>query len=223
MAGVAKETSDQLSESIVIVLRKISLDAWNNHQDKKTAQQACNLALTLALDTDTKARLVEDLRILAAQETKSPVSFGCLIWIAIIGFILIASMCSEKSNTGSSSRKSRSATTTYTSAPPSPASSNSEGGRYRVSSYVSSELDRERAAIETAKADAQVLANQLDTLETAIEAERLYVDNRSQVSVDTFNRKVNRHNELLQTQKAKNDKINQMIDAYNSKLKRHSR
>jgi len=55
----------QLSNSVAVVLREISLDAWTNHQDRSTALAAIALAAEFAFDPQLKQKLQEDQSTLA--------------------------------------------------------------------------------------------------------------------------------------------------------------
>jgi hypothetical protein len=70
IAGLARDSDDynQLWDSVAIVLRGISLDAWNNHQDRQTAVAANELATKHATSPELKQRLVEDKRTLQQME-----------------------------------------------------------------------------------------------------------------------------------------------------------
>src|SRR5262249_24569602 len=54
------DDANELFDSAAIVLRGISLEAWNTHQDRTTAVAANELALKLARGAELKARLLED-------------------------------------------------------------------------------------------------------------------------------------------------------------------
>jgi hypothetical protein len=58
----------ELFDNAAIVLRGISLDAWNNHHDRQTAVAANELAVRHATSPDLKQRLAEDERTL--QQTR---------------------------------------------------------------------------------------------------------------------------------------------------------
>ena len=66
IAGLSRGSDDynQLWDSAAIVLRGISLDAWNNHQDRQTAVAANELAVKHATSPELKQRLAEDKRTL---------------------------------------------------------------------------------------------------------------------------------------------------------------
>ena len=88
---------------------------------------------------------------------------------------------------------------------------------------MSSELSQERQSVELAKAQAESLSNQLESLSREIERDRLYLDRTSQFSVDALNRKVSQHNSLLEQARAQDRLVNQMVADYNAKLQRHGR
>jgi multidrug resistance efflux pump len=92
-----------------------------------------------------------------------------------------------------------------------------------VPSYASSQLDREKTAIEADRAVLKQLDDQLDSLGRQIELERTYLDKTSQYAVDTFNAKVDRYNELSRQDKAATAAFNVRVDNYNAKLKTYSR
>lgn len=54
----------ELFDSAAIVLRGISLDAWNNHHDRQTAAAANDLAVKHATNPELKQRLAEDKKAL---------------------------------------------------------------------------------------------------------------------------------------------------------------
>lgn len=107
---------------------------------------------------------------------------------------------------------------------------------YSVPSYITSELDRDKQAIENEKAKATALESrleefaqrvesekakveqwqsQLNSLNADVERARIYLDQTSQADVDDFNRKVNRYNSALRSVRAENESANQMVDSHN--------
>jgi len=88
---------------------------------------------------------------------------------------------------------------------------------------MSSALSQERQSVELAKAQAESLSNQLESLSREIERDRLYLDRTSQFSVDALNRKVSQHNSLLEQARAQDRLVNQMVADYNAKLQRYAR
>jgi hypothetical protein len=107
-AQVSAEAKASLEDSVATVLRNISVDAWNEHNDTQTANRAHSLALTFARSSPLQARLAEDghalRRNMEAIRANNPLSgsslnhiptgTGCLIIIistfAIIGFMGIS-------------------------------------------------------------------------------------------------------------------------------------
>ena len=108
----SEEHSD-LVNAAAIVLRTISLSAWNDHQDITTAVAANEMATKYACDAEIRQRLTADkitLLGMAAQraawagQQKSSSGTGCLVVLGIIGFfVLIGSFGSKKSSLSSSS------------------------------------------------------------------------------------------------------------------------
>lgn len=85
------------------------------------------------------------------------------------------------------------------------------------------ELDRESQAIDMEKATAERMASLLERLGRELEREEAYLDRTSEWQVDDFNRKVNAYNSLLERVRAQNRRVNQLVDSYNEKLRRHGR
>ena len=223
--------ASEFSNILAASLRNISLDAWNNHKDKRTAVKACKLALSFALDPEIKKRLEEDRRTLAAQKSENA---GCLWIIGAIGFFWIVSLFNNNSSSGTASSTRYTAPTTYSAPSPvystpvptysTPSTSYSGNtGTYSVPNSRSAELARDREAIQVAKTQAENYSAQLDSMASAINRERIYLDRSSQYAVDMFNQKVNRYNAMLEQQKALNGRVNQMVDAYNAKLQLYGR
>jgi hypothetical protein len=86
------ESYSELFNSAAIVLRGISLDAWNKHEDKNTAVAANDLAVKHACGVELKRQLREDKASLsqiatrqAAQDGSSNKGgLGCLVVLGII-------------------------------------------------------------------------------------------------------------------------------------------
>jgi len=213
---IHSEAYTELCDVIAIVLRGISLGAWKEHRDMTTAVSANDLALRHVRDKNLRQHLTDDKKVLAqmaAQKRANLVArLGCLVPIGIIAVIAIIG--SFTSNQTSSSNTSHTAT---------PLSGNhSQSGTYRIPSYRTAELDRDRQAIEAAKSQSQLLDSQLGNLGAEIERDRLYLDHASQYQVDAFNTKVGSYNSLLQQARAQEQVVNQMVDDYNAKLRRDS-
>jgi hypothetical protein len=159
------------------------------------------------------------------QSSRRVVLAGLILVLVIVVIAVIANLDSSTSAPRRESRAPR-----RTSAPlgyrsPSLSDIPSTGPKtvYRVPSYVSAELEKDRQAIDREKANAERLANQLDRLSREIKRERLYLDETSQFAVDEFNRKVNTHNRLLQTLRSQERLVNQMVTNYNDKLRKYGR
>jgi hypothetical protein len=210
------EASAELCDAVAIVLRGISLAAWNEDRDRTTAVSANNLALRHVRDNSIRQHLTNDKKVLsqiAAQRLGNALApLGCLVPIGVI--VLLASVGSFMSN-----RTSSSSTASYTK----PSSSNSsQSGTYHIPSYRTAELNRDGQAIEAAKSQLQLLDAQLESLGAEIKHDRLYLDHTSQYQLDAFNTKVDSYNSLLQQARSQQQVVNQMVDAYNAKLNRYS-
>ncbi|RJP42526.1 MAG: hypothetical protein C4547_00335 [Phycisphaerales bacterium] len=67
------------------------------------------------------------------------------------------------------------------------------------------------------------MAAELETLARQIDLERLALDHTSNPAVARFNEKIDRHNALLEDLRAQERLVNQMVDDFNSKLRRYGR
>jgi tetratricopeptide (TPR) repeat protein len=111
MKGLAdgSDEKNQLSESAAIVLRGISLEAWNQHQDGTAAVAANLLAARYACTADLKRQLVEDKTTLAQNIGEQTVTRRRkLRSLAVIGAIFAVVLVSAlfSNNTPSSSKSS---------------------------------------------------------------------------------------------------------------------
>jgi len=225
----------ELFDSAATVLRGISLDAWNNHQDRVTAVAANDLAIKHASSPETQQRLAEDKTTLqqvgaqmsaaaaAQRQNSNNTGLGCLVVVGI--FIVLGIIGSCNSNTPSS-------TTTYTPSTPSAPSytppqtfggSPPAGSVYRIPSSASSTINTEKAEIESERATLEALESQIEALGREIDSDRTYLDRTSQYAIDQFNAKVARYNAMAQRAKAANAAFNQKVDSYNAKLHSYGR
>jgi tetratricopeptide (TPR) repeat protein len=152
-----------------------------------------------------------------------------LAWLVLIGIggIIAVAIWAANSTAPSSStsRPSRSpaAQPSYSTPSPRLPSTSHDGSTYRVPTSVSGELDRDRRAIDSAEAKMSQLQAELDALERQIDRERLIMDRTSELAVTRFNQRIDRYNGLLEDVRAQERLVNQMIDNYNSKLRRYGR
>ena len=94
---------------------------------------------------------------------------------------------------------------------------------YRIPSYIKTELDRDSQVIDREKAKAEQMASQLENLEREIEQKQLYLNQESQSDIDEYNNKVDTYNGLLERVRAQNHLVNQLVESYNKKLRKHGR
>ncbi len=208
--GVAanSESYSELSDSAAIVLRGISLDAWNKYQDKSTAAAAHSLALQYVRGSELKSRLTDDATQLQRMEAErrqkriKNLKDTAIGWLVFIGAIWLISQCSSSTSSNGGS---------------------SGGNTYRVPSHSSSDLSSDRNTIETAKANLNALDSELQSMGNKIESERLSIDSTSQFAVDQFNQEVARYNAKLEQAKADSQALNTMVDNYNAKLRQPGR
>jgi hypothetical protein len=228
------ELHSQLFDSAAIVLRSLSLDAWNKHQDHATAVAAHGLAVKYACTQEIKKQLREDadalqhvaLQRAAAKSSSDNGGWGCLA--LILGAMMLGAIQSCLSSRGSPPASKYTAPSTPTQTdftpPNTPHSTRLSGqGTYRIPSHLTSELNRDRLAIESAKAAVTRMEAELAALERQVESERSQLDGKSQFAVQQFNQMVGRYNAKLDEVKAQNDRANQMVDDYNAKLRRYAR
>lgn len=233
VAGLPHGSDDrnQLFDSAAIVLRGISLDAWNTHQDRTTAIAANELAIKFACASDLKARLHEDqatLRQLTQaqqpQKSSNNAGAGCLVVVAIFIVLGVIGSCDSTNKSSTSSNYTAPAPSAPAYTPPATFGGNNSGGNvYRVPRTVSSTLNTEKAEIESERATLEALENQIEKLGREIESDRLYLDRASRYAVQTFNEKVDRYNTMAQRAKLANAAFNQKVDAYNAKLRQYGR
>src|ERR1035437_5232061 len=165
-------------EEGAMVLRGISLDAWNKHKDISTAQATNAFAITLAREPDTRKQLLADKahleleanRLAAAARSQRNTWIG---WGVGIGVFVLVSMC----NSNSSSSKP---TTSHSYSP----RSSDEAETYRVPNRVKNELDEEARAIEVLRAEVLSAKIRLDTLSQTLERENTTLDHTSDYAVD---------------------------------------
>jgi len=282
---------NELWEFAALVLRGISLDAWNDHQDWETAVAANRDALRAATSLVLKRRLSEDEGTLRQAHlladltpvTSAPslgtvngIGLTCygstdsdpiagsylttqyfvflgiplfpinryrvtsdgvsyrflgkaglrpidlLHRVAVIGAILWLLVLNGGSTTSSNAssyapRSSSTSTPVYT-PPRTPSGGTPSGNVYRAPNSERSALDKEEAEIELERRRLDALEAQIETLGREVENARRYADLTSQVAVNEFNRKVERHNALLEEVKAAFAAFNRRVNSYNAKV-----
>ena len=80
--GTRSQGYRQLLDSVAIALRSVSIDAHNSHNDFKTARDAISISLKLAVDTELKKRITDDVMALADSE-KNSMCYFCGIQQAV--------------------------------------------------------------------------------------------------------------------------------------------
>ena len=229
----------QLFNAAAIVLREISVAAWNSEDDIAMAETAIQLALKYVRTAENKKRLLGDQKnladIRAAQkaaiaevEAKAKRDRNGKWMLAGVGGVILLVIIAGNSKPKVSPRPSPTPSYQSNTPPayqPSPSArySDGDGNTYSVPHAYTSELARDRAAIETQRTRVDQLEVQMDSLGRQIEQERSSVSNSSQYAVDEFNRKVNQYNALLTQAQSQNAYLNQLVGAYNAKLERYGR
>jgi tetratricopeptide (TPR) repeat protein len=229
--------------SMVSEIRSLAITCHNSHADSELSAQVlglCKLFRFKGAELDKK--LEEDFKTIGQiisgrrrvehtvvvewpkQESSNKVALAALVIVAaVIVISVIATLSSPRttSRMGSYGPRNTSRPPAYRSS--SGTSSTESGTVYRVPSYVSAELERDSQAIDREKAKAERLASQLDGLSRDIERERLLLDQTSQFAVDEFNRRVNSYNSLLESMRAQQRVVNQMVANYNEQLRKYGR
>lgn len=236
----------QLFDSAAIVLRGISLDAWNNHYDRVTAVAANELAIQYAYSPELQQRLAEDkatlrrhaedkagLQRVSAQTAgtiiptqRQNTKDSALVWPVVVGMFvvicIIGSCISDSASNSTNSTPSAPSAPSY--APPRTFGGSTPGGNvYRIPNSESSTLNSEKAEIESERATLEALEAQVERLGREIDTDRIYLDRTRQYAVDLFNAKVARYNAMAQSAKGANAAFNEKVDAYNAKLRSYGR
>ena len=145
-----KEQKDQICDTFAVVLREISLAAWNNEKDKATAVAANNWALEYATGGELLARLNQDRQTLADLPTAAiRVGRECKTWVArgfsslwSFGVIVICKWQKQTHRQLQTARRLIPAVIHSARLRPTQQPS-SYGNTYRVPSTIASELSRE--------------------------------------------------------------------------------
>jgi uncharacterized membrane-anchored protein YhcB (DUF1043 family) len=185
----ADHSNESLWEALdfgTIVLRNISLAAWNDHKDIKTAQAANALAWTYANKRELKATIETDKRTLASvaaqraqQRTKRVM--GWLFGGGFILLLIIGGMSSNKQNrSGSTSSATSSASSSYTinSEPYSGARTGTSGGQ--TSSYKQAQLDSLNSRINSGRSEIAALENRIRSIDGELESAKTQIDSYKQ-------------------------------------------
>lgn len=172
---------------------------------------------------------------------------GVLCILVLFGTVALVT----ENNSPSLSEAPRDAQATPPLPPQMTPSGNSEAPTtYSVPDWRSSELDRDKAAIDLAKVKEGELENELEKLGTEVDADnqdvtaakdksdfldkqlgelateikqdRTTLDESNQYEVDAYNQKVDRCNALRSSARNQQSTVNQLVDAYNAKVDRYN-
>jgi len=247
-------------QRLAFVLRNISVDAWNQSEDGKTALEALGHADLYALDPEIKEKLKSDRvtieRLYAAKRQKiakertktAAMAFAGLLFFAYLGFSGSdktpppASPNNQYTPPSTYSPPAHSGTSTSNASPSTygnPASNQSADRIYRVPTYRTAELERDKAAADAAEARAAEYARRLDSareeieykqgrarslktevdqLAQEIEGDRGLAQTGEPIAVANFNEKVDRYNGLVVQMRGMNAQANALVDPYNELL-----
>lgn len=265
MAGPAQ---DIVCDRIARLLRNISVDAWNTTKDSRTAFDALGRAEKWVRSAELKTQLATDratlVRVFAEerreQQAKKNKKYAWFTGIGVVVVFIIAVNLMDGSSPGESARPA-SATSSPTHAPSTYApatdtsltnatapvadvasSSTRDSTRtYHVPQYITGELNRDRAAVESAQRAAADLETQLsaarieadakqaaaraaraelDDLGERIERARPYVSSEDAVALSRFNSDVARYNRMVKQVQQKMANSDAFVDSYNALLAR---
>ena len=244
--SASSEDFKELFNSAAIVLRGISLDAWNNHQDRQTAVAANELAIKHATNPELKQRLTEDRATLeqmgaqaaaaatAQREKSNSTGVGCLVVVVIFIVLGVIGSCNSTNNSSSSNSYTPPPAPQYSppvASPDSPAnpfdqfdnpatpSPSRATPTYRVPSNTSAELDKAKLAIDSEKAKSARLEALLEQSTKAVETQKAETDELD-TNLETLSRQIERDRIYLdQTSQYDIDSFNLKVNRYNSALR----
>ena len=234
--------SEAVFDSVAMVLRSLSVDAWNDKSDLDTATKAIELAEvyvrsrehadTIRKDKETLKGLWETTEKLA-RERKKKDSASVLGWAAvIIGFIVIVGWLSsiDSHSTATAPAPTPRAEpqsndlpvpTTANASPgiTTPAfSEHGNGQTYKVPPERNTELAADEQAMAAKKATLDQLDLEIAQEKLQLQGQEALIDNTNQYQVDAFNAKVKAYNRKIREGKRLTSEYNQMVNAYNTKL-----
>ncbi|HVT04953.1 MAG TPA: hypothetical protein VHL58_16440 [Thermoanaerobaculia bacterium] len=227
------EAYSELLDSAAIVLRGISLDSWNTHDDFGLAVEATKVALHYARDPDLRGRLSADqttLQEMAAHATaamqqaaaarsnasKTSTQNKVLVALAVLGVGWCAVMSDDPSSRSSPASNPPVASNTVSDVSTSPGQAT-----FRVSAAESAELERDGAEVDAAKREVQSLERDLEALEGEIKRDKLLLDNTNEFEVDSYNGKLRRYREVFARYEVQLQRAKALIAAYNAKLQQY--
>jgi hypothetical protein len=247
MSSVAGPVQDLVSDRIAQLLRNISVDAWNTTKDDRTAFDALGRAEKFARSTDLKSQLATDratlVRVYAAErrdkQAKKNKKYAWFAGVGALAVIVIALNVNDNSPPQEALQA----------APPTSAPSLDTGSAptadekrtYSVPQYMTAELDRDRAAAETAQREAADLDTQLtaarkeleskqaaareakaalDDFRERLEGARLYVSSDDAAAAARFNKEVTKYNRMVAQVHQQIVAADALVDPYNALLAR---
>jgi len=226
----------ELFDTAAIVLRGISLDAWNDFQDGTTAVAANELAINYACKLDMKERLLADRATLKTSlEHQHTQVYSGTAPLQLLDQSRFLAAKEEAARRQSAHKPGAGclvavagfivliALAFWNSASTTPTPTDASANQYRVPNSQAGELNTERAEIEAQRATLDALQTRIQTLGLEVERDRLALHRSSQSAVDDFNAKVDRYNALAQEGKAANTAFNAKVDTYNAKLHQNGR
>lgn len=235
---------DEFTNSIAVVLRSVSVDAWNQKKDANVATKALDLADQLVVDKELADRLKTDrtaLQELAAaseKERKDRLGRRAWGWAAAISVLLIIIYLGNNQQGGNT----ESATPGSGSISPSPATPQSsrnstEGGHqtldgaasssttdvgptetYTVPHTYDAELNSDRQEVETAQAASRELDEQVEAAQGLLETKQAAAE-RLKTQADALSDYIEAQRPIVQNEdEAAVDAFNGQVSKYNQMI-----
>jgi len=218
----------------VEVMELLAVASFNKHHDAELSKGVLNLAKRFTCrSTEITNRLDEDLKkvqeklqekLSQQHETLSRQRFmkqalakrrreRLYGWVGLAAIIIIIVVI------GSFSDSTKTASSEGTHTRPTTSSPSTYASRGAQDFFLKAQLDTDKQAIDTEKAKLAQMESELDRLSRDIDRDRLGLDQTNQLAIDNFNRKVDAHNRLLDRVKDQERFVNQLVGAYNEKLR----
>lgn len=200
----AEDTNESLWEILdfaAIVLRNISLDAWNNHKDLKTAQAAIDQAWLYGNKPELKTQIKNDKEMLAGlaaeradrarrweQDEKQRKQKTVRGWLVAGGVVvalwIIGAITSNKQNpTAASSTSANSTAGNY--------ANDSQSNAGGTQSYTQAEVNSLNSRITSARNEIAALENQIRTVDAEL--------NSNKASIDSYKATIRQYEQYIQS------------------------
>jgi hypothetical protein len=244
---VASNIRAHLFNELATGLRSIAIDAWNDKRDATTAATAGLLAIHYACDSELIALLKADTatlnRLIREQRSidnkkRLKVIAGAVAAIFLVVWIYFGSDSPPAATNSTPNAASHSVAPRIPANMPANASANYDPNRtYHIPHAYVAELEADSQQIDSEKAKAKVIEDELaaanirleaeqaeaatlqakvNAMRASVDEEKAYVDNSNHAAVAAFNRDVDAYNALVRRSRAKTASANKQVAAYNA-------